>query len=425
MTDRVLTVALISFCLLLAALVSRNGDLALMALPFLTYLGAGILGSPSLEKLRLRAARSLNVTRSGEIAQIEVAVTIHNEGDAIVPLRLSDPPQPAMKIEDGDLHHWGVLGPGEETELRYTFETERGSFRWKTIRSVISDPFGLFEARLELPASAEIQVQPGVKKFRPVPFRPDSTLHSPGSIPARLGGTGTDFWGVREYHPGDPMRRLDWRLTARHPRQFFTKEFEQEEIADIVLILDARQRVNLQVGEDNLFEHTLSATASLAEMFLHQGHRASLIVFGDRIKTVFPGYSKVQMNRILRTLAKVQLGLNAADLSLDHLSLRMFSSHALVVILSPLAPSDWSIFPFLRARGNQVLLICPDPIDFALRSFAQDPPSRFAVRITRLERRLQLQKIARLHVRVVDWQVNRPLSPLVRSALCHTRGQRM
>jgi len=51
-----------------------------------------------------------------------------------------------------------------------------------------------------------------------------------GSIPARLGGSGTDFFGVREYHPGDSLRSLDWRLTARHPRQFFTKEFEQEEM---------------------------------------------------------------------------------------------------------------------------------------------------------------------------------------------------
>jgi uncharacterized protein (DUF58 family) len=329
-----------------------------------------------------------------------------------------------MKITNGSLHQWAVLDAGEETELRYTFQAERGSFRWKTLQAVTSDPFGLFETRLELPASAEIQVQPAMKKFRPIPLRTHSTLHSPGSIPARLGGSGTDFWGVREYHSGDPLRRLDWRLTARHPRQFFTKEFEQEEIADIGLILDARQRTEVQVGEDSLFEHTLRATASLAEVFLHQGHRVSMLILGERITTVYPGYSKVQLNRILRTLAKVQLSSSTSDVSLDYLPLRIFSSRALILMLSPLTPSDWPVFPFLRARGNGVLLICPDPIDFALRSFAQDPPSRLAVRAARVERRLQLQKIARLHIRVIDWQVDRPLSPLVRSALCHTRGQR-
>ena len=424
MSDRVLTVGLLSFGLLLAALVTRDGGLALMALPFLVYIGAGILESPSIEKVRLRAARSLNVTRSAGTASIEVVVTILNEGAGIVPLRLSDPPQPAMKITDGDLHQWVVLGAGEETELRYTFQAERGSFGWKTLRAVISDPFGLFESELELPAGAELQVQPRMKKFGLIPLRPDSLLHSPGSIPARLGGSGTDFWGVREYHSGDPMRRLDWRLTARHPRRFFTKEFEQEEIADIGLVLDARGSVNVRVGDDSLFEHTLSASASLAEAFLHQGHRVSMLIFGDRITTVFPGYSKGQLNRILRSLAKAQPGSNTSDMSLDYLPLRMFSSRALILILSPLTSSDWPVFPFLRAHGNGVLLVCPDPIDFAQRSFAQDPPTRLAVRAARIERRLQLQKIARLHVRVVDWQVDQPLSPLVRRALGRTRGQR-
>ena len=99
---------------------------------------------------------------------------------------------------------------------------------------------------------------------------------------------------MREYQPGDPLRRLDWRLTARHPHKFFTKEFEQEEIADIGLILDARQKTNLQIGEDSLFEHAARATASLAEMFLRQGNRVSLLVYQRRYASVFPGYGKLQ-----------------------------------------------------------------------------------------------------------------------------------
>jgi uncharacterized protein (DUF58 family) len=423
MNGKVLIVGLLSFSLLLGALVTQEGGLALMALPFLMYLGAGILEAPSLEKIHLDARRSLNIARSDGATAIEVTVTVRNEGGSIVPLRIADPPQPAMKITEGGLHKWGVLCDGEEADLFYTFQTERGGFRWETVHAVVSDPFGLFETELELPASAEIQVQPEINKFRPIPFRPDSTLHSPGSIPARLGGSGTDFWGVREYHSGDPLRRLDWRLTARHPRQYFTKEFEQEEIADIGLILDARGRTEVRIGDDSLFEHSLRATASLAESFLHQGHRVSLLILGERIMRVFPGYSKRQLNRILRALAKARLSYNTSEVSLDYLPLRTFSSRALVLILSPLTPSDWPVFPFLRARGNGVLLICPDPIDFAMQSFPQDTPCQIAVRFARLERRLQLEKIARLHVRVVDWQVRKPLWPLVRNALCRTRGQ--
>ena len=421
MTRKALIIALLSFCLLLAALIARNRNLALMALPFLTYLGASILGAPSPEAIRLKATRSLNVISSGSTTAIEVGITVRNEGAETVPLRLSDQAQPGMKFTRGDFHRWVVLAAGEEAEFRYTFQAERGGFGWQTLRATASDPLGLFECELELPASAELQLRPNMRKFRPIPLRPNSTLHLPGSIPARLGGSGTDFWGVREYHAGDNLRRLDWRLSARHPRQFFTKEFEQEEIADIGLILDARRRLDVRVGEDSLFERTLSATASLAEVLLHQGHRVSLLIFGDRLATVFPGYGKVQLNRILRKLAEVSLGPSNADLSLEFLPLRMYSSRALIVILSPLTPGDWPIFPRLRAHGNQGLLICPDPFDFARESFAQDPASRLGVRAARVERRLQLRKIARLHFRVIDWQVDQPLSPLLRDAFSEAR----
>jgi len=74
------------------------------------------------------------------------------------------------------------------------------------------------------------------------------------------------------------LRWLDWRLTARHPGQLFSKEFEQEEIAEIGLILDGRHRAETKIGDESLFEYSLNATASLAEMFIRQGHRVSLLV---------------------------------------------------------------------------------------------------------------------------------------------------
>ena len=291
------------------------------------------------------------------------------------------------------------------------------------MRAVASDPFGLVEIGLDLPAPAEVQVQPEMEKFRPLPIRPHSTLHSPGSIPARLGGSGTDFWGVREYHPGDALRWLDWRLTARHPRQFFTKEFEQEEIADIGLILDARGKMELKIGEDSLFERSLGAAASLSEAFLRQGHRLSLLVFGQRLVSVYPGYGKLQLNRILRCLAKTSPGQDGSLDSFEHLPIRMFSSHALIVILSPLAPSDWPLFPRLRAYGYQGLLISPDPVDFARPAFNQDPASRLAIRAARLERRLELFKVAQLGIPVVDWPVRQALYPFVRGVLAQARRQ--
>ncbi len=424
MNSRVSTLILVIFGLLLVALLTHNGDLALMTLPFLAYLGIGVLQSPPAGKIRLQAARSVGKNVIDGISSVEVRVAVSNQGEPVDRVYLYDTPQSRMSVTDGHLHQLAALRNGEEAMLNYTFKAERGIFSWKTLKAAVSDPFGLIETRLELPASAEVQVAPELKKFRPFPLWPQRTLHSAGSIPARLGGSGTDFWGVREYHPGDALRRLDWRLTARHPHKFFTKEFEQEEIADIGLLLDARQKTDLQVEGSSLFEHSLRATASLAEVFLRQGNRVSLLINGEPEVNLLPGYGKVQLNRILHALAQANTKPDGSLDNLRYLPVQMFSSHSLILIVSPLAPNDWLLFPRLRAYGYQVLLISPDPIDFAWRAFPTDRATRLACRLARVERQLEIGKIRQLWVPVIDWQVSQPLSPLVRDALRHTHIQR-
>ncbi|MBI5953518.1 MAG: DUF58 domain-containing protein [Chloroflexi bacterium] len=424
MNNKTLAVGLILLGLLIVALIARDGDIAWMMLPFLAYLGVGFLQTPTREKLQLDAKCTLEQTWSDGITSVNVNLSIQNQALEPVHLCINETIQAGMKITDGELSRWATLRAGESTELNYSFTAARGNFLWKSIQVMASDPFGLVETKLPLPVNATIQIRPQIKKFKAIPLRPHNTVHSPGSIPARLGGSGTDFFGVREYHPGDSLRSLDWRLTARHPRKFFTKEFEQEEIAEIGLILDARQATNLQKGEKRLFEHSVGATASLAETFLHQGHRVSLLVFGKTMLNAFPGYGKTQLHRIMSCLSKARVELEGhSSAHLDFLPIRMFPSHALIILISSLTSTDQPIFKRLRAYGYQVLLISPDPIDFVNPTLGQDTTSQLAVRAVRLERRLLLNNIAQLRIPVIDWKINQPLFPLVRNVLTRSRGQ--
>jgi uncharacterized protein (DUF58 family) len=417
MSSRAQTLLLITFGLLLGALLSHQGSLAWMALPFLAYLAAGLLLAPTAGKISLRASRSVEMHQAAGTTAVTVKVAVTNQGVALPRLCLSDLHQEGMHRLKGQLLQPAALQPGEEAAFQYTFQAGRGSFTWKTLRVEAGDPLGLADVRLEVPAAAAIQVLPELRRNRPFPLRVQRTLPSAGSIPARRGGSGTDFWGVREYQPGDPLRRLDWRLTARHPRRLFTKEFEQESLADIGLIVDARSKTNLQNGDDCLFEYSARAAASLAESFLRMGNRVSLLIWGEPAISVFPGCGKRQLNRILRALAQASI---ASDGSLDDLHFvptRMFSSHSLILVITPLASNDWRLFPRLRGHGYQVLVICPDPFDYARHMLPADESTRLAARLARLERQLEIAKVAALWIPVVNWAVSQPLAPLVRQAL--------
>jgi hypothetical protein len=71
-----------------------------------------------------------------------------------------------------------------------------------------------------------------------------------------------------------------------------------------------------------------------------------------------------------------------------------------------------------------VLLISPNPFDYAQRRLSSDPAIRLSGRLAQLERQLEIRKIAQLWIPVIDWQVSQPLAPLVRDALRHLHIQR-
>ena len=424
MTDKARVLSAVILGLLVTAMITRNGDVAWLTMPVLAYLGIGLWQSPDTGRLRLNASRTIRQSRLDGVIRVDAAVTVENVSPESAAVCIKDTlPEYASQI-DGSLTEWAYLEPGGSAVMKYSFTASRGDFAWEDIRVTAGDPLGILSVKRTLPARADIQVRPSIHKFKAIPLRPRSTLHSPGSIPARLGGNGTDFYGVREYHTGDSLRSLDWHQTARHPNKFFTREFEQEEIAEIGLILDARQSVEMRIGSESLFEHGVTAAASLAEMFIHQGHRVSLMVFGKKTSIAFPGYGKTQLHRIMSCLSRARVEFDGhSSPHIDFLPIRMFPGRSMIIVISPLTSGDLSLYQRLRASGYQALLVSPNPIDFAVTETSGDRYYKMAVRTARIERRLALNSIAALQIPVIDWNVSQPLFPLVRNALTRSRGQ--
>ncbi len=418
-------IALLVCSLLLAALMSRNGELAALALPLLAYLWVGILRAPG--EIHLSAERRLSHTTVTSQTPVEAQVTINNGGAPLANLLLFDARLPRMSVIQGHMSQRLALPSGAQAALSYAYQVERGLYAWQAVQAVASDPFGLYEMRQEIPARGKILVRPELYKLRPIPIRPRNTLHSAGSIPAHLAGSGTDFWGVRPYQPGDSLRWLNWHMTARHPQKLFTKEFEQNEIADVGLVLDARPLADIRRGEENLFEHAVRATASLAEVFLREGNRVGMLIFGQNMVQLYPGYGKRQLNRIYWSLARASIGSGFSLNYLKYIPARLFPGRSILVVVSPLgseAMQDIDAYTRLRAHGYQVILLSPDPVEYAASTLPSNKIERLALRAARLERTLQLQQLLRMGVQVIDWPVSRSLNETIHAAFIQRASER-
>jgi uncharacterized protein (DUF58 family) len=417
MKNKALFLGLIITGLFFLGLITRNSDLLLINIFFIIYLFAGIIQSPVREEIKLSAKRRCHKSKDEHSIYGNMTVQIVNGGRKTICVSIEEPYYERMEITEGSLSLHTALPPGEETEFNYTFKSIRGGYEWNHLTVKVSDPFGIFVTNKTIEAPERIFIQPRVKKFRPFQIHPWKTLSSPGSIPTRKSGCGTNFYGIREYHPGDPLRTLDWKKTARYPHQFFTREFEQERNADITLVIDGRKDLDLQNKNESLFEIEIKSAASLAEMFLHQGHRVGLSVIGENFIQVMPGYGKKQLHRILNSLSKATIKNDDGHKTLYKLPIKQFSTKTLIIFLSPFHYNDIVYYRKLRALGFQVVLICPDSIDFLFSETVKDNKDNMALRVSNLERRLNLDLVSQLSIPVIDWQVTEPLLPLIRSAL--------
>ncbi len=403
------------YLLFALSLATLKGEILLLAIPLAVYLGAALLSGPA--ELRLKAWRTVDVDRVFEGTPVAVKLSVRNEGSMLEQILVEDLLPASLQLAAGQPRLLASLPPGETLDLEYTLIARRGRFDFPDILVTASDQQGLFRRQVRLAAPAHLLVLPRTWRLRRVAIRPLRTRGTAGPVPARQGGSGVDFFGVREYQVGDPRRWINWRASARHPRSLFTNEFEQERIADVGLILDARQRHEIRLADDSLFEYAVRATASLAEAFLNDGNRVGLLVYGRFLDWTFPGYGKVQRERILQALAGATTGDSLIFDKLEYLPAGFFPAQSQLVLVSPLCPADLPMLVRLRARGYQLLVVRPDPIAFEARTLAPNPEVDLAVRFLRVERAVMLRRLRQAGIQVVEWRVDEPFDRAVHSSL--------
>jgi uncharacterized protein (DUF58 family) len=401
--------------LVLVGLATLRGDLLALAIPLLIYAGAALLDRPTPPQLSATRSFSAQRLANGEPAQVSVSIT--NMGARPTTVLLEDQLPQRLTLIEGQPRMLTTIAPGTSVDLEYTVASARGLYQFLGLRANVQDQLGLFNTTAPLPAPGQILVVPEVLRLRRIEIRPRRTNVYAGLIPARQGGAGIEFYGVREYQPGDPTRWINARATARNPQNVFVNQFEQERVADVAIILDSRRQSDVRTRDGALFEYAIQGAGALADTFLHRGNRVGLLMYGRSLDWTLPGYGKVQRERILRALARAETGDLPVLERFDYLPTRLFPARSQIVLISPLLPHDLDMLASLRARGYQLLVISPDPISFEQRDLGEQPETATATRLAQIERALLLQRCRRSGITVIDWPTELPFQQVAEAAL--------
>ena len=417
MIDRKILVIVILYGLILGGLASLNGGILVLAIPFVIYLAIALWDAP--EEPDLQVDRVIEPERALPWTPVTIKLSILNKGKPIDFIRLEDIKPDGLEIIEGDERLISNLAHGEAVEIQYTVNGKRGIYRFDFLNVTVSGRMGLFERRKKILTNGQVFVLPEVPQLKRVAFRTLQTRVYAGNIPSRVAGLGTDFFGVRSYHPGDPLRYINWRVSARFPEFLFSNEFERQRVSDIWLVLDGRQRSNFRKEKGELFEHIVLAGAGLAQVLLNEGNRVGLLVYGGYLQWTYPGYGKIQRERMLRSLAQARPGNLFIFSGLENLPTRVLPISSQIILISPLHPEDIPVIIHLRARGYPILVISPDPILFEANLLEKEEGGQTGMRLARVERQLLLRKLLNAGVNVINWDVSMPFEQAVRARLRH------
>jgi uncharacterized protein (DUF58 family) len=197
-----------------------------------------------------------------------------------------------------------LSGHGRQTVTYHLRPEKRGCYQVGPLEVTATDPLGIFHFRQELPGTAELLVYPSTVDL-PWVFPPGGSPYGVSSLhTAEMRGEGSEFYGIREYQPGDPLRRVHWRSSARMGR-LAVVEYEHDVSVDLTLVLDARLGSDVGEGVETTLETAVTVAASLAQMVLERGNRCRLVIPGMPVPRMGDDYGVESLYGILDALARV------------------------------------------------------------------------------------------------------------------------
>ncbi len=401
---------------LLAALVLARPELAALAAPFAVVLVAGLsLAEPP----RVRAFFELEPERQVEGEPVEARLELH-AGPAVPRLEvLLDLPD-GLEPEAPNLQVLR-LSPGERRELELPLRCEHwGAYLVGEVLLRAQDTFGLLVFEQTLDLRRALKVYPRGEGLRQL-LRPFETQVFAGNQPPRARGEGIEFADLRPFVPGDRVRRVNWRATARRGEPW-VNETHPERNTDVVIFLDTFAEA--RTGETSTLDLAVEAAGSLAAHYIREKDRVGLVAFGGVLNWLTVSSGVAQLYRVLDSLLDAEIFLSYAWKNIDLLPVRTLPPHALVLALTPLL-DDRSVRALtdLRSRGFDLAVVEISPVPFV-------EPGRgelddLAYRLWLLRREALRSSYLQLGVPVVEWRKDAPLQAALEEVRTFRRHARV
>lgn len=277
-------------------------------------LGAGLmlLAFIVVNRLLFTGSAAITSTREVDLRRVyegdstNVELRLENPGDRLLFLEVRDRLPRQLKVEGGAAYDFVALPGGAVDELKYEVRAPLlGVYEVGPTDLRLEDPFGLFYEERSTEGSDTLWVLPRREDLRkaalesrlPMPLMGDHQVNRPGD--------GFDFFALREYVPGDTLRSVNWKASARTGKMM-VNQMMRTTAAEVTIFVDGRAITAAGKEDESARVMVARATASLVEFVFVRKDQPRLYIYTDHVREIEPQPPDRMIPYTLETLAELQ-----------------------------------------------------------------------------------------------------------------------
>jgi uncharacterized protein (DUF58 family) len=267
-----------------------------------------------------------------------------------------------VQFEIRNFNHRLVLKPKANKTLHYRLRpVKRGEYEFGFVRVYVNSPIGLVSRRYTLDDPDKVAVYPSFLQLRKFELLAISNrLTEFGIKKIRKIGHNREFDQIKEYVPGDDVRTLNWKATARKGLMM-VNTYQDEKSQQMYCLIDKGRTMKMPFDELSLLDYAINSSLVLSNVAIRKDDKAGLMTFSNKLGNFVKAEKKPnQMERILETLYNQDMNFKEADFGRLYMHVKTQIKQRSLLMLYTNFESLVSLhrqLPYLRKIASQHLLV--------------------------------------------------------------------
>ncbi|MCK0132293.1 DUF58 domain-containing protein [Flavobacteriaceae bacterium F08102] len=248
------------------------------------------------------------------------------------------------------------------SQFVYTLRpVERGEYHFGKLQVYTSSVLRILSRRFSLGEPEMVAVYPSYIQMRTYEFLAfTNKLNAAGLKKIRRLGHTMEFEQIKHYIPGDDVRTINWKATAK-TGDLMINQYQDEKSQPIYCIIDTGRAMKMPFESLKLLDYAINATLAFANIALLKGDKSGLVTFAKKVDTMVAASSKrTHINVINEALYKVTTNFTDSDFGLLYATIKRKITHRSLLLLytnfEHLSSLERQI-PSLKAIAKQHLLV--------------------------------------------------------------------